>query len=161
WGMPDVPYLERLLGEWTFAAAAFPDEVPAPVEVALRSGWFQTSYMTPGGFEDPRFAEALAALREFTPRFVDEVAHAVLERRPRLVGCSSMFEQHCASLALLRRIKALDPSVITLLGGANCEAEMGWATLCEFPWIDAVVSGEADDLVVPLCRRLLEEGPAP
>ena len=57
WGMPDVPYLERLLGEWTFATAAFPDHTPAPVEVALRSGWFQTSYMTPRGFEDRRFAE--------------------------------------------------------------------------------------------------------
>jgi ribosomal peptide maturation radical SAM protein 1 len=158
WGMPDVPYLERLLGEWTFAAAAFPDDPAVPVETALRSGWFQTSYMTPGGFEDPRFAEALAALREFTPRFVDEIARAVLARRPRVVGCSSMFEQHCASLALLRRIKALDPSVVTLLGGANCEAEMGWATIKHFPWVDIVVSGEADELFAPLCRLLLARG---
>jgi ribosomal peptide maturation radical SAM protein 1 len=159
WGMPDVPYLERLLGEWTFAPAAFPDADPAPVEAALRSGWFQTSYMTPGGFEDRRFAEALDALRRFTPRFVDEMAERILERRPRIVGASSMFEQHCASLALLRRIKALDPSVVTLLGGANCEAEMGWATLRYFPWIDVVVSGEADALFAPLCRTLLDRGP--
>jgi ribosomal peptide maturation radical SAM protein 1 len=160
WGMPDVPYLERLLGEWTFAAAAFPDHEPAPVEVALRSGWFQTSHMTPGGFEDHRFAEALEALREFTPRFVDEIADVILGRRPRIVGCSSMFEQHCASLALLRRVKALDPSVITMLGGANCEAEMGWATIRYFPWVDIVVSGEADELFAPLCRLLLARGPA-
>jgi magnesium-protoporphyrin IX monomethyl ester (oxidative) cyclase len=159
WGMPDVPYLERLLGEWTFAAAAFPDAAAVPVEVALRSGWFQTSYMTPGGFEDPRFAEALDALRHFAPRFVDEVAETILARRPRVVGCSSTFEQHCASLALLRRIKALDPSVVTLMGGANCEAEMGWATLRHFPWVDVVVSGEADALFAPLCRTLLARGP--
>jgi magnesium-protoporphyrin IX monomethyl ester (oxidative) cyclase len=159
WGMPDVPYLERLLGEWTFATAAFPDHEPVPVEVALRSGWFQTSYMTPGGFEDRRFAEALEALRAFTPRFVDEIARAVLAHRPRVVGCSSMFEQHCASLALLRRIKALDPSVVTLLGGANCEAEMGWATIRHFPWVDVVVSGEADELFAPLCRMLVDRGP--
>lgn len=159
WGMPDVPYLERLLGEWTFAPAAFPDAAPVPVEDALRSGWFQTSYMTPGGFEDRRFAEALDALRRFTPRFVDGVAERILERRPRIVGASSMFEQHCASLALLRRIKALDPSVVTLLGGANCEAEMGWATLRHFPWLDVVVSGEADALFAPLCRTLIARGP--
>ena len=160
WGMPDVPYLERLLGEWTFATAAFPDHPPAPVEVALRSGWFQTSYMTPRGFEDRRFAEAVDALRAFAPRFVDEVAEVIVARRPRIVGCSSMFEQHCASLALLRRVKALDPSVVTLLGGANCEAEMGWATIKYFPWIDVVVSGEADEIFAPLCRLLLERGPA-
>ena len=43
------------------------------------------------------------------------------------------------SLALLRRVKELDPSVVTMLGGANCEAEMGWAAIRAFPWVDFVV----------------------
>jgi magnesium-protoporphyrin IX monomethyl ester (oxidative) cyclase len=97
-------------------------------------------------------------LRELAPGFVDETARRVLARRPRIVGCTSTFEQHTASLGLLRRIKALDPTVITMLGGANCEAEMGWAAIREFPWVDYVVSGEADELFPALCRLALECG---
>jgi magnesium-protoporphyrin IX monomethyl ester (oxidative) cyclase len=114
--------------------------------------------MPPPAFTDPRFVDSLERLRAYAPTFVDEVARAVLARRPRLVGCSSTFEQHCASLALLRRIKELDPSVITMLGGANCEAEMGWGTIRCFPWVDVVVSGEADGLFAPLCQLLLDQG---
>jgi magnesium-protoporphyrin IX monomethyl ester (oxidative) cyclase len=47
-------------------------------------------------------------------------------------------------LALLRIIKEKNPDIITLLGGANCEASMGQAAKRNFPWIDFVVSGEAD-----------------
>lgn len=156
--LPDVPYLARLLGEWTFSAAAFPDHEGVPAEDALGRTWHQFSFMPPEAFSDRRFIESLERLRAFTPRFVDEIARRVLAKRPRIVGCSSTFEQHCASLALLRRIRELEPSVITMLGGANCEAEMGWATIRSFPWVDVVVSGEADELFTPLCRLLLERG---
>jgi len=152
--------LETLIGEWTFAGAAFPERPTTVKDIlgAVNVEHLRDMPELAGKLVD--LTEVYGWVREVAPRFVDDTARRILARRPRIVGCSSMFEQHCASLALLRRIKTLDPSVITLLGGANCEAEMGWSTLCEFPWIDVVVSGEADDLVVPLCRRLLEEGPA-
>ena len=156
--MPDAPYLARLLGEWTFSAAAFPDRNDVSAEQALASAGQQFSFMPPAAFADPRFVGSLERLRAWAPSFVDEVARAVLERRPRIVGCSSTFEQHCASLALLRRIRELDPGVITMLGGANCEAEMGWATIRSFPWVDVVVSGEADELFAPLCQLLIDQG---
>lgn len=159
WGMPDLPYLERLLGEWLFSSAAFPGQPRVSAETLLDSGVAQSAFLPRNAFRDPRLLEALNHLRDFTPSFVESVARQVLKRKPRIVGCSSMFEQHCASLALLRRLKVLDPSLITIMGGANCEGEMGWATLKEFPWIDYVVSGEADELFQPLCRRLLDHGP--
>jgi magnesium-protoporphyrin IX monomethyl ester (oxidative) cyclase len=157
-GMPEAPYLARLLGEWTFSAAAFPDQQGVTAAEALARTAQQFSFMPPAAFVDRRFVDSLDRLRAFAPRFVDEVARSVLARKPRIVGCSSTFEQHCASLALLRRIKELDPSVITMLGGANCEAEMGWTTLRCFPWLDVVVSGEADELFAPLCQLLLDHG---
>jgi len=158
-GMPASPYLAKQLGEWTFAAAAFPGQKDVSAEDALRLTGWQFTQMPPQAFADRRFVESLQRVREFAPIFVDEVARAVLAKKPRIVGCSSMFEQHCASLALLRRIRELDPTVITMLGGANCEAEMGWATIRCFPWVDVVVSGEADEFFAPLCRLLLDEGP--
>ena len=156
--MPEAPYLARGLGEWTFSRAAFPDRAGVPAAEALESMGQQHSVMPPDAFRDPRFEASLERLRAWAPAFVDQTARALLEKRPRIVGCSSTFEQHCASLALLRRIRELDPSVITMLGGANCEAEMGWATLRAFPWVDVVVSGEADELMAPLCRLLLDHG---
>ena len=80
----------------------------------------------------------------------------MLARGPRVVGCTSTFNQHCAALALTRRVKELDPTVITVLGGGNCEGEMGLTTTRQFPWVDFVVSGEAEELFPPFCKTLLD-----
>ena len=41
------------------------------------------------------------------------------------------------------------------MGGANCEGEMGAETVRQFPFLDAVVSGEADLMFSPdLIQRL-------
>lgn len=157
-GMPEAPYLAKQLGEWTFAKAAFPDDAGVSAVDALKLTGQQFVHMPPVAFSDRRFTESLERVREFAPLFVDEVAREVLKRKPRIVGCSSMFEQHCASLALLRRIRELDPTVITMIGGSNCEEEMGWATIRCFPWVDVVVSGEADEFFAPLCQLLLDFG---
>ncbi|RMH19772.1 MAG: RiPP maturation radical SAM protein 1 [Acidobacteria bacterium] len=138
---------DHLLGEWCFSGAAFPDFAPdheAFLDLTLAGGEATEALV--------RRARGAAAA------FLDRLAVDVLARRPRLVGCSSLFQQHCASLALLRRIRELDPAVVTVLGGANCEGEMGRATLDACPFVDLVVSGEADELFPPLCRRLLDRG---
>ncbi|MCG8461243.1 MAG: RiPP maturation radical SAM C-methyltransferase [Holophagales bacterium] len=146
----DASPLTHRLGEWTFAAAAFPDDDLRP-DAYLSS--LSELLGHPEGLRDQ-----LLAVRELATGFVDDVAREVLSWNPRIVGCSSVFQQQCASLALLRRIRTLDPSVITMLGGGNCEGRMGWAAHRAFEWLDFVVSGEADDLVVPLCRQILRMG---
>jgi len=152
---------EQLVGEWTFSTAAFPHH-RTPVEdtigrdnlEALRTLHPDKAAQLKGVFEVWR------EVRELAPSFVDETARRVLARRPRIVGCTSTFEQQAASLALLRRIKELAPSVVTMLGGANCESEMGVAVVQEFPWVDFAVSGEADEIFAPLCRLVLRKGTA-
>ena len=151
-----------LAGEWTFAAAAFGDD-PRRAERdaeylrqirAASDGYPQVWSGARGG----EFIADLLALREAATAFVDEAARRVLATGARVVGCTSTFEQHVASLALLRRIHELDPDVITMLGGANCETVMGEATHRCFGWVDYVVSGEADGLVTELCRLALTRG---
>jgi len=152
---------EQLIGEWTFSAAAFPGHKTAAEDTIGRDTIDEALRRRPE--VTARLADVLEVwnrARDLAPAFVDDTARRILARRPRIVGCTSTFEQQTASLALLRRVKALDPSVITLLGGANCEAEMGWAAIQEFPWVDFVVSGEADALFAPLCRLLLDKGAA-
>jgi ribosomal peptide maturation radical SAM protein 1 len=150
---------EFLIGEWVFAGVAFPeldareDEyLDLVLSAPVSQGLLRRSHFA----SEPR--EALRDARRAAHGFVERVADRVLERQPTIVGCTSTFAQHCASLAVLRVIKFLAPHVITVMGGANCEAAMGVATKKHFPWVDFVVSGEADLLAPELFRRLLRDG---
>jgi ribosomal peptide maturation radical SAM protein 1 len=147
-----------LMGEWTFAAAAFPSS-PRRDEQYLRhlaAAGEEAPLRNPGG--NQALADQMRTLRKAATEFVDEAARRVLATGARVVGCTSTFEQHVASLALLRRVHELDPDVITMLGGANCETVMGEATHRCFPWVDYVVSGEADGVIVGLCQLALTRG---
>lgn len=156
--LPDLPYIERLLGEWIFSRAAFPAWKGASAREMLRRGVIQKTHTQAEGVTEDLLVDVLEAMSEFAVSFVQECAERIAEREPEIVGCSSTFEQHCASLALLRRIKSLRPETFTVLGGANCESEMGWATLKEFEWVDCVFSGEADTAFPALCREVMERG---
>jgi magnesium-protoporphyrin IX monomethyl ester (oxidative) cyclase len=146
---------QELAGEWTFAGAAFPDFAPDHDLYLAELG----AIFAPGSAEGAQRVGALFhSIRNRTDRFIDRLADEVLARHPRIVGVSSSFMQHCAALALLRRIKEKAPEVVTLLGGANCEGVMGRATLLSCPWVDYVVMGEADLLLPPLVGHMLRQG---
>jgi ribosomal peptide maturation radical SAM protein 1 len=162
----------NLAGEWTFAGAAFADdprreekdaEYLRQVHVMHESSTSAQPGHQPVAMRRP-VADALIrdlwAMRSAATLFVDEAARRVLATGARVVGCTSTFEQHVASLALLRRIRELDPDVITMLGGANCETVMGETTHRCFPWVDYLVSGEADGIIAGLCRLALSRGRA-
>src|SRR5438034_544993 len=80
-------------------------------------------------------------------------------RRPRVIGFTSVFQQHLASLALARELKARRPGITIVMGGANCEAAMGAETVRQFPFVDAVVSGEADLVFADLAARIVNGEP--
>jgi len=146
---------DHLLGEWCFAHRLFPpdaarDEEYLSLVLEVRAQGF------PPDLEQRK--SLMLWVRAQSGAYLDRLAEAIVARAPRIVGCSSVFQQHCASLALLRRIGELSPATVLLMGGANCEGEMGVETLRAFPWIDCVVSGEADGIFPELCRTLLERG---
>jgi magnesium-protoporphyrin IX monomethyl ester (oxidative) cyclase len=151
-------FLELFFGEWTFSGAAFPDFHPAHDEyfrlIKQKLGKRLQQHIP----KSTSYRSFFWQIREKATTFIDRVALSVLDLQPKIVACSSTFHQHCASLALLRRIRELAPEVITLMGGANCEGEMGLATKREFSWVDFVVSGEGDELMGPLCHLLLKQG---
>ncbi|MGE4609267.1 MAG: RiPP maturation radical SAM C-methyltransferase, partial [Myxococcota bacterium] len=143
-----------LVGEWTFSNAAFPEFAPDNDKYVARVARMLAREEPPAVV-----IEQLWETRAKAEQFVDELAAQILEASPRIVACTSVFQQHCAALALLRRVKELDPAVIALIGGSNCESEMGRTALLNVPWLDVVVSGEADSLFAPLCQDLLAHGP--
>ncbi|MEW6368324.1 MAG: RiPP maturation radical SAM C-methyltransferase [Acidobacteriota bacterium] len=152
-----------LLGDWVFARAAFPDSdldlqpffdyfVQRGMNLADRAG----VALPTGTFES--LIRLAMHVRTKVDGYLDHMVDRIVTLGPRVVGCSSTFEQHVASLALLRRIRERRPDVVTMMGGANCESIMGVATHRNFPWVDFVVSGEADHLIGPLVRSILSHG---
>lgn len=144
---------EEAVVDWLFGAAAFPDFEPDH-DTFLR----RLVERNPRGGRRSLNAGELLSLREQMVDFTDWCARKILALEPRIVGCTSTFQQHVASLALLRRIRELSPDVVTVIGGANCESVMGRTTHAQFPWVDFVVSGEADGFIAPLIGSILEQG---
>jgi ribosomal peptide maturation radical SAM protein 1 len=146
---------DHLLGEWCFARCLFPsaqtsDEEYLSLVLEVRCNGF------PAEIEERK--DLMRWVRARSAAFIDRLAQSVVARRPRIVGCSSVFQQHCASLALLKRVRELRPDTVLMMGGANCEGEMGVETLRAFPWVDLIVSGEADAIFAEMCRMLIERG---
>lgn len=152
--MQSVP-TDHLLGEWCFSSRLFPETVKHDEEylnlvLEVRCSGFPLEL-------EERKAQ-MHWVRAHCAAYVDRLAEVIVARRPKIVGCSSVFQQHCASLALLKRIRELSPETVLLMGGANCEGEMGVETLRAFPFVDCAVSGEADHIFADLCRVFLDQG---
>lgn len=144
------------LTDFVFAAALYPDHTP---DIAAFAALLQRRNEQFAGFAPDDLVAALTTLRARTVPFVQRVADTILAHDPKVVGCTSVFEQHVASLAVLAEVKRRAPGVVTMMGGANCETVMGRATHQTFAFVDVVVSGEADHVVGPLVDALLEHGP--
>ena len=151
--MQSVP-TDQLLGEWCFAGDLFP-EAPMRDEEYLDLVLEVRCHGFPAELDQRK--DRMRWIRAQGTAYVNRLAEKIVARGPRIVGCSSVFEQHCASLALLKRIRELSPDTVTLMGGANCEGEMGVETLRTFPWVDCVVSGDADTIICDLCRLLIDQ----
>jgi hypothetical protein len=79
----------------------------------------------------------------------------------QVIGFSTNLQQNLASLALARRIKATWPDKVIVLGGANCDGEMGLELHRQFPFIDYVCRGESEIVFAALVERLLDGAPPP
>ncbi len=150
----------NLIGEWTFAGILFP-ETEATIDEYFRrfiDAYLDETFKTLMPGRD--LVETLCQARQAAPRFIEEVAGKVVSTRPRVIGCTSSYQQNCAALALLQRVRQLDDTVVTLMGGANCEGPMGLGLRRAFPWVDFVVSGEAEEIFPDLLRSLFRHGRA-
>lgn len=76
--------------------------------------------------------------------FIEECRRAIDWSNYDVVGFSSSFQQNTASLALAERLKNDHPRLRIVMGGANCEGEMGEELQRSFPFLDEVFSGESE-----------------
>jgi ribosomal peptide maturation radical SAM protein 1 len=149
-----------LLGEWVFSGMLFPENNdPTPGEYLKRiilGTYSEVSWNKMMPHRD--LLSTLVEVRQLAQDFIEQSARKVLETSPRIVGCTSSFQQNCAALALLKRLRELDDAIVTLLGGSNCEGPMGLGLRRAFPWLDFVVSGEAELVFPEILWPILEHG---
>jgi ribosomal peptide maturation radical SAM protein 1 len=150
--------VETQVGEWLFACEAWDRHFGPSEEDFLRLSGEELTNI-------PHVTDRAAWLRkvrhEVVPAFLDAcVARLAARGEPRVVAFSCTFFQTVASLALGRRLRARFPSVKLVYGGACFHDEMGEELMRAVPFLDAVSTGEADDVIVPLFRAMLE-GRAP
>jgi hypothetical protein len=150
-----------LIGEWIFSTCLdnavaekdqdFLEEIVKPL---FPLGEYHTHDQSIGYSQ---FIKQLLEARRIADAFVDDCVESILIHAPNLIGITSVFQQHVASLTLAKRIKMRAPQVFVVLRGANCEGTMGRALLSSAPWVDAIVSGEGESIFAHLLNQLKEQ----
>ena len=152
WLCYEVPYT-AFAGDWCFTAALYgprPEREREYVERMLRETWQL----------DDSAVRRVLRIRSMVPHYLEHCLDAVPWSDYAIVGFTSTFEQNIASVALARRLKARYPRLATVFGGANWEAGMGLELHRQFPFVDYVCSGEAEESFPKLVRRVLAGDPA-
>jgi ribosomal peptide maturation radical SAM protein 1 len=145
----DGTYTEDLAGEWVFSDSLFGTGSGAVVEdyvseILMRECAGAPTHLRYGDSSLARLIDSIRKARSEAESFLCGCLEAVLSERPKVVGFTSLFHQHVASLALAKRVKEQMPEAFVVFGGPNCEGAMGVETLRQFEFVDAVVSGEGD-----------------
>jgi ribosomal peptide maturation radical SAM protein 1 len=146
----------EMAGEWIFSAALFDrpvrDDDPYIQDVLVgHANWAHRFAARP---VSAALIRRITAARRHVPAFLDWCVARIIAERPRVVGFTSVFQQHVASLAAARRLKEAMPEVVVVFGGANCEGAMGAETVRQFPFVDAAVSGEGELILPQLVARV-------
>lgn len=142
------------LDQWAFASTAFPDYKPDEdlfiheVYPIGKARWQSKE----------EFKDELRFVREQAEQLTTSLAQYVIDLSPKVVGCTSGLFQRVPALAILRKIRELNPDIITVMGGGDCDTDTGKIAHETFSWIDYVVSGEAEDVIVPLMQGLFTYG---
>lgn len=124
------------LGDWFFRQVAFP-ELPDNTQ-----SFFQRYFPLVDEALEAKKGQVLAK-RAGLPRFLQRLIAKHGLAGEDMVGLTSMFAQNVASFAMARMCKVANPRMVTVMGGANCEAPMGRELALHVDAVDFVFSGPA------------------
>lgn len=138
------------IGEWLFGHAAFGSDTPPEPYLDRFKG--EVAYFC--NKASLTLDQLLELRQEIIPKLVAESAERLAHYD--VVAFTSTFQQNVAALALARAAKERRPELKTVMGGANFHGSMGREHFRVFPFIDCVVTGEADHFVSALFRSILD-----
>lgn len=161
-----ITHPEQLAREWIFSESLFQHPKNRDIDGYVRD------VLSIKTVDDPELSVySQACLDELVPailkakarveEFLDECLETALAYEPRVVGFTSIFEQHAASLSLAKRIKSHRPDCFIIFGGSNCEGLMGAENFRQFDFLDVLVSGEGDFVFPEIVRSILASKPIP
>lgn len=122
------------VGDWLFRQCAFPgaeDNADA---------YFGRFYFE----EDEETREMRRVLSEKRGELGPFLDRLIAEHdlgQASVVGFTTMFSQTAASVAMARRLKELNPGIVTAIGGSACHGVMGQELARQVPALDYVFSG--------------------
>lgn len=137
WLTDDLPYT-CFAGDWCFTLALYGRQ-PALDWGYVRNVLHATWRLSKSDIE------RIVRIREVSIDYINACVTKVDWGAYDIVGFTSTFVQNIASLALAKRLKINEPHLKIVFGGANWEGEMGKALHQQFPFVDFVCGGEADN----------------
>jgi ribosomal peptide maturation radical SAM protein 1 len=124
------------LGDWMFRQVAFPD-------LEDNTALYFRRYFSHLDASGETVKGAMLAKRAGLKRFMERLVAKYQLDQESLVGFTSMFAQNVSCFAMARLVKSRNPAVVTVMGGANCEAPMGPELVRHVEAVDFVFSGPA------------------
>ncbi|MEY8842079.1 magnesium-protoporphyrin IX monomethyl ester anaerobic oxidative cyclase [Cribrihabitans sp. XS_ASV171] len=102
------------------------------------------------GFEDVHFIDAMTNHLED-----DAIAERLAELQPDVVGTTAITPSIYKAERILEIAKTVVPDALGVLGGVHATF-MFRQVLTEAPWVDVIVRGEGEEIIVDLIRALHE-----
>ena len=96
------------------------------------------------------------AEREAAEKCVERTAQIIVNTGAGVLAGSSIYSQQNATFAIFKRVKELNPSIKTIMGGTNVRDRAGMAVLRHYKSVDYVFFGEGDEVFDVVCRKLLD-----
>ncbi|MDD5057827.1 MAG: RiPP maturation radical SAM C-methyltransferase [Sideroxydans sp.] len=154
---------QSLVGEIIFARSLWDDLTPDLSEYFVRfrnEKFFDRKLdQKTSALNLDEFIGIISMLHCESASIIKKWAQELLVGNPRIIGFSTSFQQNIPSLSLakeLRRLRSREELCI-IFGGANCEGEMAQALVDNFPYIDHVVSGEGEPVILELIDAILNQ----
>jgi len=116
-----------------------------PAWVAYLAGALKTA-----GFEDVTFIDAMT-----NHLSDDDVREQLIAARPDVVGATAITPSIYKAERALEIAKEVNPNVVTILGGVHATF-MYKQVLSEAPWIDAIIRGEGEEILVEFIQAVSE-----
>jgi ribosomal peptide maturation radical SAM protein 1 len=103
----------------------------------------------------------VSVMREIVPAFLQHCVEAVLASRPRvaLFTVTPPWGETVPALVLARMLKARDSSLSVAFFGGDGDGPMGAGLHRGFPWVDVVVRGDAEPVLVDVVKDLFAGAP--
>ncbi|MBC2669697.1 magnesium-protoporphyrin IX monomethyl ester anaerobic oxidative cyclase [Novosphingobium piscinae] len=102
------------------------------------------------GYDDVHFIDAMTDHVDDT-----ELEARIRALKPDVVGTTAITPSIYKAEEVLRLAKAVSPAIVTMLGGVHATF-MFKQVLTEAPWIDVIVRGEGEEILLDLIRAIDE-----